>query len=149
MRHTRFDKMDCSIAQSLDQIGDWWSLLIVREVMLGKRRFSEFESALGISRNILTERLKRLVAVDVLRKQDVGKHGPHWEYALTEKGRDLFAVVTALRQWGDRWVYGDGDAPVVVKDRAKGRPIAEMRVTDEDGQALGLADVFIDPPLRD
>lgn len=141
MSRTRFDEMECSVAQSLDQIGDWWSLLIVRDAMRGKRRFGEFHASLGISRNILTNRLQRLVEQGVLERHDVGQHGPHWEYCLTAKGRDLFPVIIALLQWGDKWIYFGEHVPAVIRDRATGRPVAPVRVTDEDGRPLALREV--------
>jgi DNA-binding HxlR family transcriptional regulator len=141
MSRTRFDSMECSIAQSLDQIGDWWSLLIVRDAMRGMRRFGEFHESLGISRNILTQRLGRLVEQGVLERRDVGQHGTHWEYRLTAKGRDLFPVIIALLQWGDKWIYFGENLPVVMRDRATGRPVAPVRVTDADGRPLELRDV--------
>lgn len=141
MSRKRFDDMACAIARSLDQIGDWWSLLIVRDAMRGLRRFGEFQASLGIARNILAERLNRLVAAGVLKRHDVGRQGRRWEYRLTPKGHDLFPAVLALMQWGDRWIYGGEDVPVVVRDRASHRPVAPVRVTDADGRPLTLWDV--------
>ncbi len=133
--------MECAVAQSLDQIGDWWSLLIVRDAMRGKRRFGEFHASLGISRNILTTRLQHLVAQGVLERLDVGRQGTRWEYRLTAKGRDLFPVIIALLQWGEKWVYFGENLPVVIRDRATEQPVAPLRVTAADGRPLALLDV--------
>jgi DNA-binding HxlR family transcriptional regulator len=141
MSRKRFNGMHCPVAQSLDQIGDWWSLLIVRDAMRGMRRFGEFQASLGIARNILADRLARLVEAKVLERRDVGRHGTHWEYRLAHKGRDLFPVIVALLQWGDRWIYGEGASPAMVRERASGRPLAPLRVTDADGRPLALRDV--------
>ncbi|MCA9599839.1 MAG: helix-turn-helix transcriptional regulator [Myxococcales bacterium] len=136
----RFRDQTCSVAQSLEIIGDWWTLLIIRDAFLGVRRFRDFAERLGISKNILSRRLAHLVDHGVLERVDVGRHGEHYEYALTTKGKDLFTVLTALRQWGDRWVY-DGKAPLEVLDRRTGRPLPRVRVLDEQGQPVRAGDL--------
>jgi DNA-binding HxlR family transcriptional regulator len=103
-----FEDMRCSVAQCLDVVGEWWSLLIVRDAFLGVTRFDDFQARLGISRNILTQRLNGLVDHGVLRRVAYQDHPPRSEYRLTDKGRDLWHVVTAMRQWGDRWAAPDG-----------------------------------------
>jgi len=133
---------NCGVAQALDQIGDGWSLRIVLEAMQGTRRFVDFQQRLGIARNILCDRLTRLVSHEILYKADVGKRGSRYEYRLTAKGRDLFAVILTLRQWSERW-SADSE-PVVLRDRATGRPVAPVRVYDADGQPLELRDVFLE-----
>ena len=100
------------------------ALLIVLQAMYGTRRFVDFQQELGIARNILVDRLCRLVDNQVLRKVDVGEHGPRHEYRLTDKGRDLFPVVIALRQWGDKWTAPDGP-PVDLVHRTCGH-VAEV-----------------------
>jgi DNA-binding HxlR family transcriptional regulator len=144
MRH-RFHDQTCSIAQALEVLGDWWTLLVVREAFLGARRFSEFAERLDIARNILTRRLDHLVEHGVLEKVDVGVHGERFEYQLTAMGKDLAAVMTALRQWGDRWIYGEGNEPLLVLDRRTGRPIPRLRIAGEDGTPLGARDLEIRP----
>ncbi|HAJ43341.1 MAG TPA: transcriptional regulator, partial [Alcanivorax sp.] len=113
MVRKRFPDTHCSVARALNDVGDWWSLLVVKEAMLGTRRFVDFQQNLGIARNILCDRLARLLENGVLIKQDVGEHGTRYEYRLTDKGRDLFTVITALRQWSDRW-NGESDGPELV-----------------------------------
>ena len=100
--------MNCSVAQLLEVVGEWWSLLIIRDAFLGVRRFDDFQARLRISRNILTERLDGLVDNDVLKRVSYQDHPPRWEYRLTPKGRDLWHVVMAMRQWGDRWAAPNG-----------------------------------------
>ncbi len=129
------------MAQALEILGDWWTLLIIREAFLGTRRFADFEQRLAISKNILAKRLAHLVEHDVLARVEVGRHGSRQEYALTAKGRDLFTVITALRQWGDRWIYGEGNEPLLVLDRRTGRPIPRVRVLDEAGEPLCSRDL--------
>lgn len=132
----RFDREPCSIARSLEILGDWWTLLIIRDAFLGVRRFVDFEQRLGISKNILTRRLGHLTAHGVLAAVDAGVHGPRYEYELTAKGKDLFTAITVLRQWGDRWVFGPGHEPLLVVDRRTGRPLPRVKVLGEDGQPI-------------
>jgi DNA-binding HxlR family transcriptional regulator len=103
-----FADMHCSVAQCLEVVGEWWSMLIVRDIFLGITRFDEIADRLGISRNILNQRLGHLVAHGVLEKVRYSEHPPRYEYRLTSKGRDLWPVLTAMRQWGDRHAAPDG-----------------------------------------
>jgi DNA-binding HxlR family transcriptional regulator len=98
-----FADMDCSVAQCLEVVGEWWSMLIVRDAFLGVTRFDEFQRRLGISRNILQQRLARLVDAGVLVRVPYSEHPPRHDYRLTDKGRDLWPVLTAMRQWGDKY----------------------------------------------
>lgn len=143
MARKRFDDSNCSVARALNEVGDWWSLLIVLHAMYGTRRFVDFQQQLGIAKNILCDRLARLVDNQVLSKVDVGEHGSRFEYRLTEKGRDLFPVVVALRQWGDKWNPAPDETPLDLRDRATGRPISAVEVQDADGQSLSVRDVFV------
>jgi DNA-binding HxlR family transcriptional regulator len=142
---SRFDTMNCSVAQALDVLGDWWTLLIVREAFFGVRRFGEFQANLGVSKNVLAQRLDHLVERGVLERVDVGEHGAHFEYVLTPMGKDLTAVMTALRQWADRWVVGPGKEPLLVYDRRTGRPIPRLRIRGEDGELLRASDIDVRP----
>ena len=108
MDRKSFSDMHCSVAQALEVVGEWWSLLIVRDAFLGVRRFDEFQSRLGISRNILNQRLARLVETGVLTKVPYSEHPPRFEYRLTDKGRDLWPVITTMRQWGDKHAAPNG-----------------------------------------
>jgi DNA-binding HxlR family transcriptional regulator len=114
VRRTSFEGVNCSIAQCLEVIGDWWSPLILRDAMFGVTRFDDFQSRLGISRNILTDRLDHLVARGVLERQQDPQHARRWDYRLTDRGRDLWIVLTAMREWGDRWAAPDGP-PVAMR----------------------------------
>ncbi|TBW56421.1 transcriptional regulator [Marinobacter halodurans] len=143
MARKRFDDSNCSVARALNEVGDWWSLLIVLQAMYGTRRFVDFQQELGIARNILCDRLARLVDNDVLRKVEVGEHGSRHEYRLTGKGRDLFPVVVALRQWGDKWNPAPNCDALDLRDRATGQPIREMAVQSADGKPLSIRDVFM------
>lgn len=143
MARKRFDDSSCSVARALNEVGDWWSLLIVLHAMYGTRRFVDFQQQLGIAKNILCDRLAKLVDNEVLRKVDVGEHGSRFEYRLTEKGRDLFPVVVALRQWGDKWNPAPDGQPLDLRDRETGQPVQTMAVQNAEGQTLSIRDVFV------
>jgi DNA-binding HxlR family transcriptional regulator len=100
--------MDCSVAQCLEVVGEWWSMLIVRDTFMGVTRFEEFQRRLGISRNILRERLNTLVDAGVLVRVPYSEHPLRHDYKLTQKGRDLWPVLTAMRQWGDTYAAPSG-----------------------------------------
>src|SRR5260370_843052 len=123
VQRTSFEDMTCSVAQCLDVVGEWWSLLIVRDAFLGVTRFDDFQARLGISRNILTQRLNHLVDSEVLKRVAYSDHPPRSEYRLTTKGRDLWHVITAMRQWGDRGAAPRPAAPPPV--RAARAPASE------------------------
>jgi DNA-binding HxlR family transcriptional regulator len=103
MRQTSFEDFHCSLARSLEAIGDWWSPLILRDLAVGVRRFDEIVEDLGISRNLLTSRLNALVAHGIVERQPVADHATRVEYVLTDAGHELVAVLMALTAWGDRW----------------------------------------------
>ncbi len=100
--------MHCSVAQCLEVVGEWWSMLILRDAFLGVTRFDDFQERLGISRNVLNQRLNHLVEAGVLAKVPYSEHPPRSDYRLTDKGRDLWPVIAAMRQWGDRYAAPDG-----------------------------------------
>jgi len=145
MSRRRFDGMNCGIAQALEAFGDWWSLLIIRDAFFGVRRFAQFQKSLGISTNILTNRLEHLVEHGILERVDAVTHGAHYEYVLAECGRDLLPVLTALREWSDRWVYGPGNEPLVVRDARARRIVPRLTLRDADGRELGFGEVRVEP----
>jgi DNA-binding HxlR family transcriptional regulator len=141
MGRKRFADMNCGIAQALEAFGDWWTLLVVRDAFFGARRFGDFEKSLGIAKNILADRLDRLVEHGIFAKVPAAEGAGRSEYRLTEKGEALLPVLTALRDWSDEWVFGKGHEPVIVKDRRTNRRIAKLTVTDADGRALTRRDL--------
>jgi len=146
MKRKTFGRMNCSIARALELVGEWWTMLILREAFLGTRRFQEFQRNLGIARNILSARLKKLVSRGILQRSAArGGGGRRLEYRLTEKGRAFFPVLMALMQWGDRFAARAGGPPVRVVDRASGEPIGELNVLSRDGRVLSAADVRMVP----
>ncbi len=108
MERKSFAGMDCSVAQCLEVVGEWWSMLIVRDTFMGVTRFEEFQRRLGISRNILRSRLTSLVEAGVLVRVAYSEHPLRYDYRLTQKGRDLWPVLTAMRQWGDAYAAPAG-----------------------------------------
>jgi len=133
--------MNCGIGQALEVLGDWWTLLIVRDAFFGVRRFADFERSLGIAKNVLSARLQHLVDHGVLEPVDVGSEGPRFEYRLSAKGEALLPVLTALRDWSDEWIFGRGHEPVLVRDRRTGRRVPRLRVTDAEGRVLSRRDL--------
>lgn len=144
MERKSFAGMHCSVAQCLEVIGEWWTMLIVRDAFLGVRRFDDFSARLGISRNVLTHRLAVLVDQRVLVKVPYSEHPPRHEYRLTDKGRDLWPVLTAMRQWGDAWAAPDGP-PVVVEHLACGSALGAIMTCVSCGEPLGGRDVRVRP----
>jgi DNA-binding HxlR family transcriptional regulator len=145
MRRKTFARMNCSIARALELVGEWWTMLILREAFLGARRFHEFQSNLGIARNILSARLKKLVARGILERTVAQGGGRRLEYRLTAKGRAFFPVLMALMQWGDRFAACPGGPPVKVVERDSGEAIAEVEVRGRDGRVLRASDVRMVP----
>lgn len=143
MSRKRFDNFNCSIAASLDQIGDWWTLMIVREAFFGVRSFSGFQKNLGIAKNILTDRLEKLVGNGVFEKHVRAQDSRRYDYTLTEKGQDLFSVLVALMQWGDEW--GGRKPPVYLAERTTGQVINKIKVSSAAGKDLKMRDVSVLP----
>jgi streptomycin 3"-adenylyltransferase len=141
MRRTSMGAALCPIARSLDEIGDWWTLLIVRNAFHGTTRFSDFQKDLGLAKNILSARLRTLVSNGILEKRPSADGNARAEYHLTEKGRRLRLVLVALRQWGEDNLFAEGDPMMVAHDRAN-RPIARLRLMDQDGRPLEPAEIF-------
>lgn len=121
MERTSFAQMQCCLARGLEIIGDWWSPLIVRDLYLGVRRFDDLVEDLGISRNLLTRRLKFLVKKGVVERRAYRRAPIRYEYRLTETGRDLVPAVLALTAWGERWARPKEGSPVLFRHQSCGR----------------------------
>lgn len=127
MRRTSFANWPCSIARTMDLLGDWWTPLVLREAFYGIKRFDAFQQELGIARNTLTDRLRRLVDEGLLEKRPYQGEPVRYDYVLTEKGRDFFGVLAVMNSWGNRWLSGDEGAPVVFEhDRCGHESSAEV-----------------------
>ncbi|MEO8530217.1 MAG: helix-turn-helix domain-containing protein [Deltaproteobacteria bacterium] len=125
--------LNCSLAKALDIMGDGWSMLVLRDLFIGARRFQDIVESTGVARNTLTERLNRLVENGLVDKSG-SDHRPF--YALSDKGYDLVPALIALMQWGDRWLV-DGKPPMVIEDH-KGREIPAITLTTAKGKAVDL-----------
>ncbi len=138
MRHTSLADMPCPVARSLDIVGEWWTLLIVRDAFLGSRRFEDFRAS-GIADNILSARLKRLVEEGVLERRRYDERRERFEYLLTEKGRALLPVLVALRRWGQDWTEGrDGSRLTHV---ACGHEVSARMHCDECGRPVSAEEI--------
>lgn len=115
MRRTSFAEWPCSIARTMDLLGDWWTPLVLREAFYGVRRFDAFQQELGIARNTLSERLRRLVAAGLMEKRPYETAPVRYEYLLTESGREFFGVIAAMSRWGDRWLAEQAGPPVTLR----------------------------------
>jgi DNA-binding HxlR family transcriptional regulator len=137
--------MNCGIAQALEVLGDWWTLLIVRDAFFGARRFGDFERSLGVAKNVLAARLAHLVDHGIFERVEVGREGQRFEYRLTAKGEALLPVLTTLREWSDEWVFGRGNEPLIVRDRRTGRRVPKLELRDAEGRVLSRRDVRSEP----
>lgn len=126
----------CPIARTLDVIGDWWSLLIIRDALMGTRRFSQFQKKLGVAKNILTTRLRTLVAQGILEVQPASDGSAYQDYAPTDKARALFPVLVALRQWGEQYAFTPGEPFSALVDRKDGQPLSKLQIRAHDGRVL-------------
>ena len=145
MQRTRFSDMACSIARTLDIAGESWSPLIIRDVWLGITRFDEIQRDLGISRKVLAERLKWLVANGVLEQHSYSERPLRHEYRLTQKGFELADVLLAIAAWGDRWTAGDAGPPALFRHRSCGQLThAELRCA-HCGEPLHATEVDVAP----
>ncbi|MFF4219163.1 winged helix-turn-helix transcriptional regulator [Streptomyces nondiastaticus] len=140
---TRFDDSECPVARSVDAIGDWWSLLIVRDAFDGSRRFGEFQRSLGVAKNILASRLRTLVAGGVLESVPASDGSAYREYVLTPKGEALFPVIVALRQWGEQHFFDPGEPHSELVDRRQGQPLRALEVLSADGRRLNPDDTTV------
>lgn len=146
-RVTQEDSL-CGVARPMDAIGDGWSLLIVRDAFDGRRRFGEFQKSLGLSKNILAARLRHLVAHGIMEALPAADGSPYQEYVLTEKGRGLFPVLVALRQWGEAFFFERGEPHVRLVDRRTGRTLQRMVPLTQDGRALKPEDAEVRMPAK-
>ena len=136
MKRTRLEESTCPVARSLDIIGDWWSLLIVRDALRGIKRFGEFQKSLGIAKNMLTTRLKLLVDEGILRLQPASDGSAWQEYVLTEKGRALQTVLVALSQWGNEFLFAENECGTVLVDSEQRKPQRKLALIADDGREL-------------
>lgn len=133
----------CPVARALDVIGDWWSLLIIRDAFDGVRRYSEFQTGLGISKGMLAVRLRDLTERGILETAPASDGTAYREYILTEKGRGLFLVIVALRQWGEDYLYRPDESKSSLLDTETGAPVARLELHAQDGRLLDWSDTEV------
>ncbi len=141
MQRTSFEEMNCSIARTLDVIGEWWTPLILRDAFFGVTRFEEFQRRLGIARNILATRLDTLVEHGVLDRRPYDEARGRYDYVLTAKGKALWPVLVAIRQWGDEWIAGEGNEPVHMVHTTCGQRSTGILTCDACGETLRREDI--------
>lgn len=144
MKRTSLQGEPCAVARSLDIIGDWWTLLIVRDALGGLRRFGQFQRSLGAAKNILSTRLRTLVAEGILETAPASDGSAYQEYLLTDKGRALVPVLIALGQWSCAHVFKPGETALVPLDALQRQPLKPLIIEAADGRVLSLADVHFD-----
>lgn len=145
MKRVDFGEMRCSIARALDRMGDWWTPLIVRDVYLGVNRFDDMVENLGISRNLLTTRLRGLVESGILTRTPYQERPVRHEYALTEAGRDLVPVITALMTWGSKWAQPKEGAPMLLTHKTCGHVMHATVCCSECGEGLKPEEISVQP----
>jgi DNA-binding HxlR family transcriptional regulator len=143
MKRTSIGRVECPVGRALDEIGDWWSLMIIRDALDGMRRFGEFQKSLEISKGILTARLKHLVAIGVLEMAPIAGEEGYQEYVLTDKGRDLFLVTVSLRQWGEDHCFDKSERHSVLVEKASGQRVPRLALRGGDGSELTESATFV------
>ncbi|AJC23068.2 winged helix-turn-helix transcriptional regulator [Pandoraea pulmonicola] len=136
----------CPVARTVDVIGDRWSLLIVRDAFDGVRRFGDFLRSLGVARSMLTTRLRALVDAGILSVQPASDGTSYQEYVLTPQGRELFTLVVALRQWGEKHRFGRRERHSTLVDTRTGEPLADLRPSTVDGRPIAPEDTQVVRP---
>ncbi|MGZ5307888.1 MAG: winged helix-turn-helix transcriptional regulator [Solirubrobacterales bacterium] len=148
MLRSDYEGQICSIARSLELVGERWTLLVIRDVFRGKRRFDEIQQSLGIARNVLTSRLERLVEEDILERRLYSEKPKRYEYFLTEKGLDLWPVLVTLMHWGDQHFADEAGPPMVLLHKGEcGGEVSERGICERCGRQLTAREArLIDGP---
>lgn len=141
MRGVSLSDLRCSVARTLDVVGERWTLLVLRDAFQGKRRFEEFATSLPVARNVLSDRLRTLVDADILERRQYEERPPRFEYRLTAKGMDLYPVIVALLQWGDRYLAGEDGPPVEIRHRDCGGSVGVQAVCGDCGTPVHAREV--------
>src|ERR1700691_1228846 len=141
MLKNEYEDQNCSIARALELVGERWTILVLRDVFLGRRRFDQIQQSLGVARNVLAARLDRLVAEGILEKVPYQERPLRHEYRLTPKGVDLWPVTVELLRWGDRYAAPSAAPPIVLRHKDCGGLLDEWRICENCGRPLGPRDV--------
>ncbi|HEX7855360.1 MAG TPA: helix-turn-helix domain-containing protein [Sphingobium sp.] len=140
-KKTDLDEHACAIARSLGAIGDWWSLLIIRDALGETRRFGEFQKSLGLAKNILSARLQKLVERGILATAPASDGSAYKEYVLTPKGEKLYIVIAALWQWGEEFCFAPGELSYDMVDKDTRKPFQPLELKARNGAVLGPRDM--------
>src|SRR5215475_1580748 len=135
MHRTSFDRMPCPIARSLERVGEWWSMLIMRDALHGMTRFDQFQKSLGIAPNMLTRRLEALTAAGLLERRRYSERPPRDQYVPTARGRDFRPVLLSLLAWGNRHFAPEGPSVMLI-DRETGRPVDPILADPVNGRPI-------------
>jgi DNA-binding HxlR family transcriptional regulator len=146
VKRTSHSNSFCGVARPLDVIGDGWSLLIIRDAFDGSRRFGEFQKSLGLAKNILAARLRNLVTHGILDAVPASDGSPYQDYILTDKGRGLFPVLVALRQWGEAFFFEQDEEHARLVDSKTALPIPKLELRSQDGRIIGPEDTVVIMP---
>src|ERR1700753_316673 len=138
---TELSRNSCAASRALEVVGDWWSLLIVRDALIGLQRFSEFQKSIGLAKNVLSSRLKKLVHTGVLRVEPDGDSPSRHRYLLTDSGKHLAVVITALWQWGEENCIQPGESAPLLIDKATEQPVAKLELKTTDGRVVDPRDL--------
>ncbi len=138
-----YDNLDCSVARTLEHIGERWTFMVLRDAFYGVRRFDDFQTSLGVARNILTKRLTKLVDAGIMCREPYQEHPLRYEYRLTEKGRDLVPILTSLLAWGDKWEADE--PPVRLIHTSCGNVMHSQSMCSECGGEINAFNLRLDP----
>jgi DNA-binding HxlR family transcriptional regulator len=144
-KRTDLRQANCGVARALQIIGDWWSLLIVRDAFKGTQRFSEFQRSLGLAKNILSSRLKKLVDEGIFTVEPDRDSASSHRYVLTPKGEQLYVILIALWQWGEEHCFGPGELDIELVEKLEGQPIARLQPLSQEGRIVGPRDFHLTP----
>ena len=145
VKRTSFEHDDCPVARALDAIGDWWSMLIIRDALFGVSRFSEFQKRLGLAKNILSVRLRTLVDQGILKTAPASDGSAYQEYLLTPKGRGVFPILVAMRQWSEEFDERPEEIATILVDKEKGGPVRKLELYSQERRLLGVDDTALKP----
>ncbi|MFZ6657781.1 winged helix-turn-helix transcriptional regulator [Undibacterium sp. TJN19] len=145
MERSSFADFSCSIARTLEVVGEWWTLLIVRDLFLGFDRFDEIQRDLGLASNVLTARLKHLLEQGIIERQADSKDKRVWRYCLSERGRDLYPVLLALTAWGDKWASPEDQVPLHIRHLGCSHITAAVPACAVCGEVLHLHELVFEP----
>ena len=145
MKNTAFHEFSCSIARTLDVVGEWWTLLILRDLFAGMTRYDEIQRDLGLASNVLAARLKRLLEAGLIERENAPDDGRAYNYRLSAKGRDLYPVMLALLAWGDKWQTPPGAEPLLVIHTGCGKLTVAQPHCACCGEPMALEDIRFAP----